>query len=162
MANCTAGNAQYPTMGACMAFCSSMPQGKPGDLSGDSVECRAYHGGAPSQSMPASHCSHAGPTGGDNVVTDSNPGTCGEGCEAFCNMAQATCTGPNQQWAHTVDCLADCKTFNPIVGSYSITVSPSANNFGCRVYHLSAAAAGSAGATTHCPHIIKNSPVCNQ
>lgn len=63
--NCTGDNAQYLDMDDCMSYCNDAgwPTGEEGDQSGNTLGCRIYHGGAPSASMPASHCSHAGPTG---------------------------------------------------------------------------------------------------
>lgn len=63
--NCVGGNAQYASRGACDTACAALtvttsvaPEG------GDSVQCRSYHASFPAQADPATHCSHAGQTGG--------------------------------------------------------------------------------------------------
>lgn len=160
MANCTGANAQYTSLATCTAVCASFPVGTLADKTGDTLGCRLYHGGAPALSSATTHCPHAGPTGGDNNVTDVTPGTCGEGCEAFCNLAAVACTGTNSQYASTNLCLADCKTFKTSA-NYS-TADTGNNDFGCRMYHLSAAAESPSTALTHCPHIKGASPTCIQ
>ena len=159
MANCMGPNTQYIGMANCLGVCAAFPPGKLGDTSGDTLGCRQYHGGAPSMATPATHCPHAGPTGGDNIVSDILPGTCGEGCEAFCAIEAKVCTGANQQYADTLKCMAECKTFASDTGDYS-TADTSRNDFGCRMYHLSAAAGSATLAATHCPHTTAASTTC--
>lgn len=160
MANCTSANQQYTSLGSCMAVCATFPVGAAGDTSGDTLGCREYHGGAPSQSGPATHCAHAGPTGGDVDVTDTTPGTCGEGCEAFCALAQVACTGANQQFADNASCISVCRAFAPLKSPpYSVS-DVSTNDWGCRMYHLTVAAESAANANIHCGHIGTASPVC--
>ncbi|MEZ4401134.1 MAG: DUF4331 family protein [Kofleriaceae bacterium] len=64
-ANCTGDNAQYLNTADCMSFCAEAgwPDGAPGAMAGNSLECRVYHSGAPAASNGALHCPHAGPTG---------------------------------------------------------------------------------------------------
>jgi hypothetical protein len=65
--NCTGANAQYASMAECMAYCARArwPEGTAGDMDGNTIACRIYHGGAPAASDPATHCPHAGPSGGN-------------------------------------------------------------------------------------------------
>jgi hypothetical protein len=44
----------------CLAACSSMPVGRLGDVSGDSIQCRIHHL-EDAKSDPEGHCEHAGP-----------------------------------------------------------------------------------------------------
>ena len=62
---------------ACAVACASYPEvGTPvaQTFSGDSVQCRAYHAGAPAQGDPAVHCAHASPSGG-GVCVEATPPT---------------------------------------------------------------------------------------
>jgi hypothetical protein len=70
--NCTGAHAQYADMADCMAECTALawPAGTPGDTSGNTLACRIYHGVA-AGSDAATHCAHAGATGGG--VCGANP-----------------------------------------------------------------------------------------
>lgn len=63
--NCTGDNAQYASMTDCMETCAALawPEGTAGDTSGNTIQCRIYHGGAPAASNPGEHCPHAGASG---------------------------------------------------------------------------------------------------
>ena len=159
MANCTAADEQYKTMESCLSVCKAFPLGKLGDTDGNTLGCRIYHGGGPAVMAPDTHCAHAGITGGDKDVTDVAPGTCGEGCDAFCDVALAVCTGANKQYDTKELCFTDCKAFKTDVASYS-TADTAKNDFGCRAYHLTVAATDAMSATAHCPHIKGVSAVC--
>ncbi len=155
MANCVAANQQYVDAEHCEAVCASFPAGELGDVSGDTLGCRIYHGGA-AAADPATHCGHAGPSGGDQDPADAAPGPCGDACEAFCDLAQASCTAANSQYADDAACLADCKTFAPSAAAFDVS-DASSNDYNCRLYHLTAAALDPAG---HCAHVTSSSPVC--
>lgn len=64
--NCTGDLAQYNNMAECMSYCTAAmwPAGTPGAMAGNTLACRIYHGGAPAMASAATHCIHAGPTGG--------------------------------------------------------------------------------------------------
>lgn len=63
-ASCTAANAQYPDTAACLLACSDFPtDGEDGATAGDNIQCRIYHAGAAATDA-ATHCSHAGASGG--------------------------------------------------------------------------------------------------
>jgi hypothetical protein len=161
MTNCTGANAQFTDMATCMGTCAGYPAGALTDTSGNTLGCRLYHGGAPSQATPAMHCPHAGITGGDKDPTDTNAGACGEACDSFCSVALKVCTGANSQYADMAACMAECKTFKADAADFN-TSDTSTNDYGCRAYHLTAAAKDAAAAATHCPHIKASSSVCNQ
>lgn len=161
MANCTDANKQYNDVKSCMGVCAAFPVGKLADTDGNTLGCRLYHGGGPAVSMAATHCSHAGITGGDKDVSDAAQGTCGEGCDAFCDVAIAVCTGANKQYDNKETCLTECKSFKASATSFSV-LDTDKNDFGCRAYHLSVAATDAASATTHCGHIRAMSATCNK
>lgn len=62
---CTGANMQYMDMAACNTACNAATYevGMAGATSGNSISCRTYHAGA-AMTDPATHCPHAGPTGG--------------------------------------------------------------------------------------------------
>jgi len=148
--NCTAGNAQYFAgtdngMTPCMNACASFELGVAGEMANNTLGCRTYHAGA-AMGDPATHCEHAGPGGA---------GVCGNDCDGFCTIALATCAS---QFADMGACMTACASFTDDT-AYNATVM-SGNNLACRLYHLTAAANSAADATTHCPHIAADSPVC--
>jgi hypothetical protein len=65
--NCTGAKAQYASMAECLSYSARArwPEGTPGAMDGNSIACRIYHGGAPAASDQATHCPHAGPSGGN-------------------------------------------------------------------------------------------------
>ena len=166
LANCTGAQQQYGStatddgMANCLGFCASFPPGTIADTSGDTLGCHLYHGGA-AKADPVTHCPHAGPTGGDKSPTGT-AGICGEPCDAFCNAALAVCTGANSQFTDKPTCMTACQAFaaDPAAYDSTDTTLQSANDLGCRVYHLTAASASATAAATHCPHIVTASPVC--
>jgi hypothetical protein len=160
-ANCTGANEQYASNESCLTVCAAFPTGKLTDTAGNTLGCRIYHGGGPAVAAPDTHCAHAGITGGDKDVSDAAADTCGEGCDAFCDVAIAVCTGANKQYDSKETCLTDCKMFKTDTATYS-TADTAKNDYGCRAYHLTVAAKDAASATTHCPHIVSASTVCTQ
>ena len=163
MANCTGANAQYNDMASCMGVCAGFPLGTIADTDGNTLGCRLYHGGVAGKDAASAttHCPHAGITGGDKDVTDAAVAVCGEGCDAFCDVAIKACTGANEQYKTKEACLTDCKTFKVDAATYS-TADKDQNDIGCRAYHLSVAATDAASATAHCAHIIGASAVCTK
>jgi hypothetical protein len=151
MSNCTTTNAQFTDMASCMGVCAAYPVGALADTTGDTLGCRLYHCGE-AKVAPGIHCAHAGPTGGDKDPNGPS-GSCGEPCDAFCNVAAKICP---TQYADAAACLAECKTFKKDAASYSVA-DVDTNDMGCRFYHLSAAVGDP---TTHCPHIVAASAVC--
>ncbi len=159
--NCTGANSQYTGDDSCMAVCKGFPEGKLGDIEGNTLGCRIYHAGIPAVGDPVLHCPHAGPTGGDKDVTDTTAGTCGEGCDAFCDIAIAACTGANVQYATKDACMTECKTFKASAATFN-TTDTDKDDFGCRMYHLTVAATDADLATMHCPHIKAVSATCTK
>ena len=140
MTNCTGENAQYGDREECMAYCGDVGNwavGEPGATEGNSIACRLYHGSAPSAAMPDTHCSHAGPSGGD---------MCGSWCDVYCTLGFAHCSGPNQLYPDQAACDAACGTFSEEGGALDTQY----DTVQCRIYHLGAPSA--AMPDTHCSH----------
>jgi hypothetical protein len=146
--NCTTanGNLQFADATACNAYCSTAltatpeiwSEGTAGATSGNSLACRAYHGGAPAAAIPGTHCKHAGPTGGN---------LCGGLCENYCALQASLCTGTNQITFSAGGCLADCALF----AQDGLNDTKAGNNVQCRINHLGLIVAGGPAAT-HCGH----------
>jgi hypothetical protein len=67
--NCTGANAIYDAA-TCMTKCASMPAtGKPGDVTGNTVQCRIYHMGVAFHD-PVTHCPHG------RTLADNPSGPC--------------------------------------------------------------------------------------
>lgn len=63
--NCMGANAQYASRGACDTACAALTvTTSVAPEVGDSVQCRSYHASFPAQMSPATHCPHAGQSGG--------------------------------------------------------------------------------------------------
>jgi hypothetical protein len=140
--NCTGSNAQFSSMDTCLATCATLPLGMNADLVGNSVGCRTYHGTA-AQMDPDTHCIHAGPSGG---------GVCGDYCESFCAIVPKLCPS---LYPTTKECMFECSQL-PNAEPYDAS-DTSGDSFACRLYHATIASVDPA---THCPHVVKASPVC--
>jgi len=163
IANCTGANAQYPSLDQCLGTAATFPVGNVGEQVGNTLGCRAYHAGAPSQTLPAMHCIHAGP-GGDQT---NAAGTCGDACTSFCNLEVKTCGTiavplPNitPQYQDLAACVTACGNFNK-ANLYVLNTtqpSPSGDSLACRLYHATNAAfytklGGMVNlVATHCTH----------
>ncbi|WAS90107.1 hypothetical protein [Nannocystis punicea] len=145
MASCTGTNAQYPSNESCLGACGGLPPGSPGETSGNSLACRAYHAGMASID-PGVHCVHAGPSGA---------GACGQNCEGFCAIATSICPTEHPSPG---DCMATCANFMD-TEPYNAE-DAAGNTLACRLYHLTIAATGPAEAQVHCGHTIEASPPC--
>ena len=166
-ANCTGANAQYPDMAHCIATCASFIVGtsQVTDMSGNTLGCRIYHGGAPSTTAPATHCSHAGP-GGD-LITATPPAFCsgGDVCISFCTLEIKACgsldaplpgnprdttNNPLYQYVNMANCMDLCAGFDK-THVYSTTAA--GNSLACRLFHAtSAAIAVTPNGATECPY----------
>jgi hypothetical protein len=151
MGACTGANAQYSSMAACMGSCAAFPVGTAGQVTMNTLQCRAYHTTA-AVGDPGLHCVHAGPGGGGTAF-------CGTNCEGFCAIAASACTGGNEQWADTAACMTDCAMF-PDTEPYD-TSDTGGDSLACRLYHLTVASEGMMSANTHCDHIALVSTTCN-
>ena len=98
MAACTGANAQYGSMANCTATCNTIANaGAVTNTMGNTLGCRIYHTEL-ARSTPATHCSHAGPSGG---------GACGTTCQAVCDQIEELCTNlpANNDWNN---CASQC------------------------------------------------------
>jgi hypothetical protein len=144
--NCAGDNMQYGDMASCMGACSALPEGKPGDMAGNTVNCRIYHAGAATMDA-ALHCVHAGPGGA---------GACGSNCESFCAIATATC---KTEHPDNATCMTTCMGFKDMEKYDASDVD--GDTLACRLYHLTVAASSDANAATHCPHTVgPMNPIC--
>ena len=144
-AACTGENAQYADEAACVSYCvegAQLPIGAVADTAGNTVGCRTYHAGvaALSESSAATHCDHAGPSGGD---------VCGGWCDNYCHLAQSNCTGDTTLFDSAESCATACEAFAGDGSPGDVT----GDTVQCRIYHLGAAGSDLAGAAAlHCPH----------
>jgi hypothetical protein len=147
---CVDTHAQYTDLAACLAMCPLYPEGTPGDVSGNSINCRLdFALKAPGE--PLTYCTWAGP-GGD--------GKCGSNCEGFCTLMTPTCTkettlADGDFFASNDACLTTCAGL-PDVGNYSATddkLQSGTDHVECRLYHVGAAIFAD-DAATHCPHAM--------
>jgi len=128
--------AQFASTAACLTACANYPHDVSAMVvtSGNSLECRAYHGAvALAAGGSTLHCPHAGPTGGGTVY-------CGSFCESYCTQIMVSCpiTGTNLQYTSYAECVAVCAAF-PQDG----VVTPLAvdgDSVQCRHYHALVAA----------------------
>ena len=134
----------YPNRLACEQTCASMNQvGASDAISGNSVQCRTYHGSFPSAQDGAMHCPHAGLTGG---------GVCGSACEAYCDQVTRNCP---TVYGEVVNCLSACEAMPTTLNS----TAQAGNSAECRAYHASFPA--QADMALHCPHAaITGAGVC--
>ncbi|MFT5430903.1 MAG: hypothetical protein ACI9OJ_001582, partial [Myxococcota bacterium] len=152
-AACSGDNAQYDSMGACLAYCAdwaTLPTGTLDDTAGNTVGCRIYHAGVASTDDPSAaiHCVHAGPSGGN---------VCGSWCENYCQLSGENCTDTNELYADEPTCLTACGAF-PAGGESGDTAGDSVQ---CKIYHLGVAGVpGADSASTHCPHGAVDGGVC--
>jgi hypothetical protein len=143
----------------CHELCSAWPVGVAGAASGDSLACREYHLGVAAGAGPVStHCPHTYDDGGAaptqfETMEEGGDGVCGNGCDQFCNLVIATCTGSNVQFGGDIDaCTTACGSWE-----YGTRGEAGHNTFSCRYYHAWAA---TMDADLHCGHTAVDSPVC--
>ena len=143
IASCTGANTIYPSMEACVTYCTTnagWAQGMRGDVAGNTISCRHYHSNNVRKfSDPDTHCPHSGPSGGN---------ACGTWCENYCQLALRNCTGANQVYASEAECTAAC----PAIADDGEAGAMSGDSIQCRIYHLGVAGTDAASATMHCPH----------
>ena len=140
MANCTGEYEQYESREACVDYCSNVSgweAGLTGDVDGNTIGCRTYHGGDPSAGDPALHCYHAGPSGG---------GVCGSYCETYCQLTAKHCVGANALYDNNGACMQACAGFDASGTPGDIEY----DTVQCRIYHAGAPAF--TDADLHCGH----------
>ena len=129
----------YEDRAACLGACAELEPGEPGDIGGDTRECRIYHASFPAAADPDQHCGHAGPAG-DGVCVDFTP------CETYCGAMMMNCEG---YYPDADTCMQACDLF-PQDGAPD---AQAGNNVQCRAYHAGVAADDAA---LHCPHASSN------
>jgi hypothetical protein len=140
-ANCVAAELQYASPEACQAVCRHFEPGQPGDLTGNTVECRIQRAELAGRTgEPGNYCSSAGPGGG---------GQCGEDCEGFCSVMSAECS----EMGTREECLDACASVPNLAGppdnlGYDASIQ-SGDSLQCRLFHVSAA---SLDPVAHCSH----------
>jgi hypothetical protein len=128
---CTGAFAVYPSSSACLAVCQALPEGKPGDRTGNSVQCRLRAAELAADEL-SHYCPIAGPGGN---------GVCGHNCESLCQLSQVVCDDYVDQDGGA--CLTKCAKLRDL-GSYSTDLSKGQSegaHVQCRLYHVAAAAA---------------------
>jgi hypothetical protein len=125
----------------CLSTCASYPADGAIDApDGNTVQCRTYHAGA--AAADATHCEHAGITGG---------GVCGaDACEAYCDQVMVHCGGAQALYPDRAACMTTCANI-PADGAWDAT---DGNSVQCRAYHGAGAAAADPAA--HCAHASVN------
>jgi hypothetical protein len=141
MGTCGQLNTQYPRIDQCVEACSTFDVGTAGAMTGNTLACRVTHLEL-AMSAPATHCIHAGPTGG---------GMCGTPCEGFCAIGTGKCAS---SWPNTADCLTACGMF-ATTSTYKVP-TPSGNSFACRMYYMVQAAL----TANYCVHTEPVSATC--
>lgn len=150
MANCSGDYSQYLGSDVCLSVCKVLPEGSPGDQSGNSVQCRLTHAAAVTETgEPQVDCPAAGPGGA---------GVCGDDCTGFCTIMVEYCT----QYSNPQECNDVCAGV-PKLGGYSATLKDdsgaslfaSGNSVECRLWHVSSATQLPA---THCLHAAGEPP----
>jgi len=145
-ANCTDTNAQYANTATCNSACKTFDAatGAVTDMSGNTLGCRIYHAGLPSQAAPTTHCPHAGP-GGDLIT--ASPAFCsgGDVCASFCTLEIAACgsldaplpgdpedstNNPLFQYQNMANCMDACSQLDK-THPYSTTAT--GNSLACRL-----------------------------
>lgn len=145
-ANCTGANLEYQT-GICPEMCALMKKGHVGDTSGDTVGCRLTKAKL-AASEPVTYCQQAGALGVDG---------CAEPCDAFCNLALATCFEDEVfPFADIVECTQECQLLDYVRladGGNDVSTTWQ-QNLNCWLYHLqvSNVPTNPNAAKGHCPH----------
>lgn len=143
---CVDTNAQYADEASCLDECAAFDQGDAGAMSGNSLECRAYHASvAAGGTDPAVHCVHAGPLGGGPTAMAG----CGmTRCEAFCQIAQEICgADAGYPFDNEDDCNTECAAYTDSEDFNMMETS--GDTLACRMYHLSVAPSDA----SHCAHL---------
>jgi len=128
---------------ACQDLCSYFPAGTPGDVQGNSIDCRMYHMSVAAGTSTTTHCPHVGYTGGN---------VCGTWCDNYCSWTGSLC---DLNYKDYPTCMVACAAMN--VGAQGDQSGPSAT---CRTYHTVASVIFNND--VHCTHAaqISLSGVC--
>lgn len=151
-ANCTGNLEIYPSMAVCLDTCATLPAGEPGDMTGNSVQCRLENAKlAKTTGEPEFHCPAAGPGGtasgeGDAGGTD----VCGTNCEGFCTIMLQICP---DEYVSLTACRQDCDSLTDL-GGFNDSIQ-SGDSVQCRLYHVGAATQAT---VPHCSHAAGAAP----
>ncbi len=145
---CAGSNAQYedaaPSTKQCLATCAAFEGGFNSDTMTNTVGCRTYHA-YNSLLDPATHCSHAGPTGdGHCGVADATGNSL---CTSYCRVVALACATSLPAELQNGGCEAQCAALSDAARDSHYTVSKglvSGNTFSCRMLHAVRALAGDA------------------
>lgn len=145
---CTGANEQYASLDACLAVCERLEPGAPGDLPGNTVECRLARAElAQRTGEAANYCYSAGPGGA---------GACGDDCEGFCALMAETCPAAMGSFA---ECLPACEAVPNLSGAPDFvtynTAVQDGNSVQCRLFHVTAA---TLDPIAHCVHAAGLAP----
>ena len=119
-------------------------------------------GGAGGGGMGGAASSTSSKSSSTSTSTSTSSGGGVATCMGYCTTIMANCKDPaaNQQYKDMPTCMTECAMFKKTgAASYSVT-DTAANDFGCRMYHLSVAAGSPGAAEVHCPHVIPQSDPC--
>lgn len=145
---CTGTNEQYASLDACLAVCSQLEPGSPGDFTGNTIECRLARAQLAQRTGEANnYCYSAGPGGA---------GVCGDDCEGFCALMAQTCPAAMGSYG---ECLPQCEAVPNLSGppenvTYNTTVQDG-NSVQCRLFHVTAA---TLDPIAHCVHAAGLAP----
>jgi hypothetical protein len=145
---CTGNLQVYESQSQCLAACAVLDPGKQGDESQNTVRCRRYHS-YNALLDPATHCTHAGPTG---------DGTCGtDNCHAYCQILKGGCpTEFASVYGGDAADLGSCEdtsqgiaeskaiAFHDAKPRYSVNTQPTGDHMLCRTFHAVRAIASAA------------------
>jgi hypothetical protein len=145
---CTGANEQFASLDACLAVCERLDPGSPGDVAGNTVECRLARAQLAERTGEASnYCSSAGPGGG---------GACGEDCEGYCTLMAETCPSALGTFEACLPVCADVPDLSgpPSNVVYNTSVQDG-NSLQCRLFHVTAA---TLDPIAHCVHAAGLAP----
>jgi len=120
---CGASAAVYESTAQCLAVCRQLPEGSPGAISGNSVQCRLNELRTPD--FEPNDCSHVGPV--------SFGGTCGDPCLTFCELQRTACGNGEEAY-----CTSACSVLKQSE-SYNIDQFANTDTLQCRVNILARA-----------------------
>lgn len=152
---CAPDYAQYGSKTACLNACVYFPPGSPGDINGNSLECRNMMA-MNTVGAPQVHCLHGGPYG---------YGGCGSMCEGFCEIVMPWC-GSKAPFASHDACMNECVLWAwapslPDGGAaYRASGPTSGDTLDCREVMLVKALESPAARDTYCPLTATNSATC--
>ncbi len=146
-ANCVGDNQVYASDAVCFGICERLQDGKVGDETGNSIECRLTNAlSAKTTGEPEAHCIYAGPGGA---------GICGSDCEAYCSVLQQVCGARfNMDYVGVAQCITQCAADLPDRPPYNSDIR-AGNSIQCRLYHVSAA---TDQPSQHCAHAAGEPP----